>query len=103
MDYMIFFVTAFFVNIPFGFYRNPLSEKASSPRLRFLVKLLLIHAPIPLIILLRNMAGIERTLLNLAVSISICILGQMFGSRILTKLLVSRKTTDTPQPVSEKS
>ena len=95
MQYLIFFVTAFLINVPFGYFRNPLCQKISNHRLSFLIKLLLIHAPIPLIILLRNMLDIDRTLLNLALSIFICILGQMFGSRLLLKLLPIRENWGT--------
>lgn len=86
MNYLIFCSIAFFLNIPFGFYRKPLSQKIVGRRLSFLVKMLIIHAPIPLVILLRQSLGIEKTFTNLAISIGVCILGQTFGSRILPRL-----------------
>ena len=92
MNYLVFFVTSFFLNIPFGFFRNPLSDKAESRSLRFLIKLLMIHAPIPLVIVLRHITGVERTIPNLVISICVCISGQILGSRVLPKFIPCRES-----------
>ena len=93
MNYLIFYVVAFVLNIPFGFFRKPLSQKAKNRAVKFLIMMLLIHIPIPVVILLRGTLDIDRTVLSIVLSVSICILGQIFGSRIVPKLIPCRQNS----------
>jgi hypothetical protein len=93
MNYFILYTVAFLLNVPFGFFRKPLSQKASSRTIKFLIMMLLIHVPIPAIIYLRIKLGLDKSFIIIAPSIIICILGQMFGSRIVPKLIPSRQNS----------
>lgn len=87
MNYFIFYTIAFLLNVPFGFFRKPLSQKASSRAVKFLIMMLLIHIPIPIVILLRSTLDIEKTVLSIILSVGVCVLGQAFGSRIISRLI----------------
>ncbi len=87
MNYVYLFAAAFFLNIPFGFFRKPFMNKTENKALRFAIMMFMIHIPIPIVYYMRTSFGIDRNWPILIVSILFCILGQVFGGRILPKLL----------------
>ena len=91
MNYLFTYTLAFFLNIPFGYFRNPIAEKVNNRWGRFLIKMVLIHAPIPLVILIRRQMGISAGIWIFLLGVTVCILGQIFGGRVLPRLLVRRK------------
>ncbi len=91
MAHLIFYAIAFALNVPFGFFRKPLSQKASSRVVKFIIMMLLIHIPIPIVIMLRSALEIERDALGIALSVGVCVLGQAFGSRVIPKLIPCRQ------------
>ena len=84
LKYVILYLIAFVLNIPFGYGRTFFPEKT---RRNFAIKMVLIHAPIPVVILARVLLGIPWKPEIVVLSITICIVGQVFGSKVVPRLL----------------
>lgn len=83
MTLIVIYVVAFIINIPFGFYRERY-EKFS------LKWFLMIHAPIPIVVIMRFVFGVELTIETFSVSIVSAVAGQLVGSRIVRKMVTDR-------------
>lgn len=84
LKFVILYFIAFVLNIPFGYGRTFFPEKN---RRNFAIKMVLIHAPIPVVILTRVLLGIAWKPEIVVLSIMICVLGQLFGSKVVPHLL----------------
>ena len=80
LKFVILYTIAFFLNIPCGFIRRNYRKFS-------LMWIFLIHAPIPLVVWMRQLFGIEFKPWVLLISITICVLGQTVGSRVIPRLL----------------
>ncbi len=101
--FVVLYLLSFLLNVPFGYMRSLYPEKTFK---NFTIKMLLIHAPIPAIVLMRKYvfgimgAHIWQSLLIFLVSVTICILGQLFGGRIVPRLVARRRHQSQEDPIS---
>ena len=80
---LVVYSVAFLINIPFGFFRE------KYPKLSF-KWFLMIHAPVPIVILLRFFTGIELTFTTFVISLFSAVAGQFFGSRVVSHYVTKR-------------
>jgi len=83
MSIVIVYTLAFLINIPFG-YRRERYEKLT------LKWFLMIHAPIPIVVGLRFLLGIELTFTTFVISLFSAVAGQLVGSRIIYRMMAKR-------------
>ena len=80
LKFVFLYTIALFLNIPCGFYRRNYRKFS-------FMWFFLIHVPIPFVVWMRHLFGIEFEWWVLLISITICILGQTIGSRVVPRLL----------------
>jgi len=83
IKFVYLFSIAVLLNIPFGYYRQRFAKMT-------IMWWVMIHAPIPFIILLRKFMGIDLSIGLFATSVFFCIVGQVIGSRFLTKFVTQK-------------
>lgn len=103
VKFLILYTCAFVLNLPFGYIRSLYRQKNLK---HFAIKVLLIHAPIPGVILLRKYVfglkgdGNWETALIVTISIIVCILGQVVGERVIPRILAQKKAQRAGIPVT---
>jgi hypothetical protein len=83
MNLVVIYAVAFILNIPFGFYRERYAKFS-------LMWFLMIHAPIPLVVAMRFIFGVDLTIETFSVSLVSAVAGQLVGSRIIRKFVTDR-------------
>jgi len=84
MDYLTVYLVGFFLNIPFGYFRRNFKKMS-------FMWWLMIHAPIPVVIVLRKFFDIPLSVAYFIPALLICVSGQMVGSRILPRFLKTKE------------
>lgn len=103
MKFLVLYTCAFLLNLPFGYIRSFYRQKTLK---HFAMKMLLIHAPIPFVILLRKYVfglkgdGNWETALIVTISVIVCILGQVVGGRVIPRILAQKQTPREDIPVT---
>lgn len=91
MDIAILIIITFVLNIPAGYYRENF-KRMSIPWL------LILHAPIPLIILLRNLFGYggygKEQLGIIAILVTTAIIAQFIGARQVRNYILNKKNNE---------
>ena len=98
--YVWLFVSIIFISMPFGYFREPLTRNISPKIKQFAVKMIIIHSPIFFTIPLRMALGVKKIDIEgdfrwglVLAMIAFSVVGQVFGGRILPKLLGTHKST----------